>query len=180
MSNKTNGALGSIRAITVATVASILAISASAGAQEPEKIKVVESIQLDAPVAKVWSVVGNFAAPEWHPVVKKATTSEGNTPGSQRHIDVGGPVLVETLVRHNGEKHSLTYKILDNGSNQKILPVKGYVSTIQVKPSGNGSLVVWSSKFAPTPGTDPAEAKKAIAGVYRGGLDNLPKIVANP
>ncbi|WP_448204309.1 SRPBCC family protein [Azospirillum sp. sgz302134] len=174
------GTLGSTKAIKMAAAASVLAIVAASTAQAADKIKVVETVQLDVPAAKVWSVIGNFAALEWHPAVKSMTTSEGNARGSQRHINLGGPVLVETLLRHDAKAQKLTYKILDNGTNQKILPVSNYVSTMQVKPSGKGSTVVWSSTFDPAPGADRATAEKTIRGVYRGGLDNLPKVVTAP
>ncbi|PWC56416.1 SRPBCC family protein [Azospirillum sp. TSO22-1] len=159
-------------------VAALVTFSVPADAQAAgKKVKVVESVTLDAPPSKVWGVVGDFGSLGWHPAVKSTTAPNGNTAGSERRIDLGGPVLVEQLVRRNDKKQSLTYKILDNGENQKVLPVQGYVSTIRVKPSGKGSTVTWSSTFDPAPGSDEASAKKAIQGVYRGGLDNLPKVV---
>lgn len=175
------GDIVSTKAVLTAAVVSVLALAAPAGAQAATgKIKVVETVQIDAPPAKVWSVIGDFSAPGWHPAAKSTTTSEGNAKGSQRHIDLGGATLVEQLVRHNPEKLTFTYKILDNGTNQKILPVKGYISTIQVKPAGTGSVVVWSSKFDAAAGADPAKAEQTIHEVYRGGLDNLVKVVAKP
>ncbi|HYH40152.1 MAG TPA: SRPBCC family protein [Azospirillum sp.] len=159
-------------------VAALAAVSLPAGAQAAgKKVKVVESVTVDAPPSKVWSVVGDFGSLGWHPAVKSTTAPNGNSAGSERRIDLGGPVLVEQLVGRNEERRRLTYKILDNGENQKILPVQGYVSTIRVKPSGKGSTVTWSSTFDPAPGSDAATARKAIQGVYRGGLDNLPKVV---
>jgi Polyketide cyclase / dehydrase and lipid transport len=70
------------------------------------------------------------------------------------------------------------YHILDNGSNQKILPVSHYISTIVVKSSGTGSEAIWSSHFEPAGKTTGQAAKKAVAGIYRAGLDNLTKALA--
>lgn len=164
--------------IMASALAITLVAALPAGAQAAgKKVKVVESVTLDAPPSKVWGVVGDFSSLGWHPAAKSTTAPNGNTPGSERRIDLGGPVLTEQLVSRNDKRHSLTYKILDNGENQKVLPVQHYVSTIRVKPSGKGSTVTWSSTFDPAPGSDAATAKKAIQGVYRGGLDNLPKVV---
>jgi len=52
-------------------------------------------------------------------------------------------------------------------------PRRGHESTLEVKPSKTGSTVVWSSRFQVKDGTPEADARKAIAGIYRLGLDNL-------
>jgi hypothetical protein len=149
------------------------------GASAAEKLKVSETVKLDAPPAKVWARIGHFYDMSWHPAVKSSATSDGDKPTSQRRLDLGGPVLWETLVSHDAAAMRYQYRILDNGENQKVLPVTHYVSTLQVKPDGQGSEVVWTSEFDPTAGTEPDAAKKAIAGVYRGGLDNITKALAS-
>jgi hypothetical protein len=146
-------------------------LTATAGQKE----KVTETVKLDAPPAKVWARIGQFGDLSWHPAVKKTEASDANKLDSQRRLDLGGPVLWEALLSHSDAEHKYRYRILDNGENQKVLPVSHYVSTIQVKPSGQGSEVIWVSTFEPAAGTTAEAAKKAIAGVYRGGLDNLGK-----
>jgi hypothetical protein len=147
------------------------------GAGAAEKVQVMETVKLGAPPAKVWARIGNFSDMSWHPAVKSTKATDGDKVGSQRSLDLGGPILVESLEKSEAGK-SYTYKILDNGENQKVLPVSHYSSTIQVKPDGEGSEVVWTSEFEPVAGTAPEAAKKAIAGVYRGGLDNITKALA--
>jgi hypothetical protein len=146
-------------------------LTAAAG----EKVTVTETVKLDAPPAKVWARIGHFGDLSWHPAVKKTEASDGDKLDSQRRLDLGGPVLWEALVSHSDAEHKYIYRILDNGENEKILPVSHYVSTIEVKPSGQGSEVIWVSTFEPAEGTTAEASKKAIAGVYRGGLDNLGK-----
>jgi carbon monoxide dehydrogenase subunit G len=146
-------------------------LTAAAGQKE----KVTETVKLDAPPAKVWARIGHFGDLSWHPAVKKTEASDGDKLDSQRRLDLGGPVLWEALVSHNDAEHKYRYRILDNGENQKVLPVSHYVSTIQVKPSGQGSEVIWVATFEPAAGATAEAAKKAVAGVYRGGLDNLGK-----
>lgn len=148
------------------------------GASAAEKLKVTETVKLEAAPAKVWERIGHFYEFSWHPAIKASATSDGDKPGSQRRLDLGGPILWESLVSHDKAAMHYQYRILDNGENQKVVPVTHYVSTLMVKPDGQGSEVVWSSEFDPTPGTEPEAAKKAIAGIYRGGLDNIAKALA--
>jgi mxaD protein len=157
----------------------LLAASTLAGtnlaANAAQKEKVTETVKLDAPPAKVWARIGQFGDLSWHPAIKKTEASDGNKSDSQRRLDLGGPVLWEALLSHSDSAHKYSYRILDNGENQKVLPVSHYVSSIQVKPAGQGSEVIWISTFEPAAGSTPEAAKKAISGVYRAGLDNLGK-----
>jgi hypothetical protein len=146
-------------------------LTAAAG----ERVSVTETVKLDAPPAKVWARIGHFGDMSWHPAVKKTEAPGGDKLNSQRSLDLGGPVLLEVLVSHSDSERQYGYRILDNGENQKILPVSQYASTIQVKPSGTGSEVIWNATFEPAEGATAEAAKKTIAGVYRGGLDNLGK-----
>ncbi|WP_374544714.1 SRPBCC family protein [Rhodoblastus sp.] len=159
-----------------AIAAAVLAMTGLAA--HAEKVKVTETVKLAAPPAQVWEKIGHFSDLSWHPAVKSTEASDGDKADSQRRLDLGGPILWEAIVSNKPASHSYSYRILDNGSNQKVLPVTGYVSTITVKPDGQGSEVVWSSTFSPAPGTEGEAARKAIAGVYRGGLDALAKAFA--
>ncbi len=162
----------------VKILATSLLAALTLGAKAAEKVKVSESVKLDAPPAKVWARIGHFGDLTWHPAIKKSEASDGDKRDSQRRLDLGGPILWEALVSHSDDYRSYEYRILDNGENQKVLPVSHYVSTIMVKPAGQGSEVVWSSEFEPVAGTTAEAAQKAIAGVYRAGLDALAKAEA--
>jgi hypothetical protein len=144
-------------------------------AQAAGAVKVTETVKLSASPAQVWEKIGHFSDLGWHPAVKSTEASDGDKADSQRRIDLGGPILWEAITAYKPAAHSYSYRILDNDTNQKVLPVSGYVSTITVKPDGQGSEVVWSSTFKPAAGSDADAARKAISGVYRGGLDALAK-----
>lgn len=178
MARKTAGRTDLAKGMITAAAALMLVIAAAQDVRAAETLKVSETVKLDAPVTKVWSIVGNFPILTWHPAVKSSSATKGNAAGSTRQVDLGGPVLVEELVKRDVKDHSYTYKILDNGLNQQVLPVSHYLSTISVKQSGTGSVVTWSSTFEPAPGAAPAEVQKTVQGIYRGGLDNLPKLLA--
>jgi mxaD protein len=139
-------------------------------------------VQIAAPPAKVWAIIQNFSDLTWVPVVKSSTATEGNTVGSVRTLDLGGPKLVERLKAYNAAGMTYTYAITEDPANVKSLPVTSYTSTITVKPAGSGSRVVWIGSFKRAdPGPKPAAtmddktATTAIGGVYTAGLDNLKK-----
>ncbi len=126
-------------------------------------------------------MVRNFSDLTWHPAIKASTATQGNTPGSVRTLDLGGPKLVEQLVAYDAPDMQYTYRITDNPANVKVLPVTSYVSTISVRPDpGRGSIVDWRGTFmradpssTPQAGMDDAAAVKSISGVYGGGLAHL-------
>ncbi len=157
--------------------AGFLAISCLAVSAAP-RVTVTESVTLDVPPAKVWARIGNFADLTWVPAVKSSDASDDNRKGSVRRLNLGGPILWEKLLAHNNKKMTYEYHILDNGTNQKILPVSHYISTIKVEASGKGSKATWSSHFEPAGKATGQAAKKAVAGIYRAGLDNLTKVLA--
>ncbi len=158
----------------IAIAAAMMALG-GLSAHAAEKVKVMETVKVAAPPATVWEKIGHFSDLTWHPAIKSSEASDGDKAGSQRRLDLGGPILWEEIVAYKPAAHSYSYRILDNGSNQKVLPVSGYVSTITVKPDGQGSEVVWTSTFAPAAGSTADASHKAIAGVYRAGLDALAK-----
>lgn len=139
-----------------------------------------KTMEIAAPPAKVWSVVQNFGDMSWVPPVKGTTATQGNTPGSVRTIDLGGPKLVEQLKAYDANAMTYTYVITDDPANVKTLPVTDYTSTITVKPSGSGSLVTWTGAFkradqaeSPAANMDDKTATGAIGGVYDAGLGGL-------
>lgn len=105
--------------------------------------------------------------------IKASDASDGDNVVSVRRLDVGGPILWGALVAY--KPMCYTYRILDNGSNQEVLPVTHYVSTISVTPDGQGSEVVWSSTFEPAPDAEAEASHKAVVELYRTGLDALAK-----
>lgn len=152
-------------------------------ARAADKLHEMQSVEINASPDKVWGMIENFGDLTWVPPVKTSTATQGNTVGSVRTLDLGGPKLVEQLVSYTPAKHSYAYKITDDAANKKTLPVSNYMSTITVSPStGTTSKVTWSGTFeradtsaSPATGMDDAAAKNAVSGVYKAGLGGLKK-----
>jgi hypothetical protein len=154
-----------------------------AAAADLPKHTLRRSITINAPPAKVWGIIQNFGDLTWFSAVKTSSADKDNSPGSVRHLDLGGPVLIEQLEKYNAAKMTYTYRITDDPNNVKTVPVTHYRSTITVKPGKNGSsTVVWVGHFErgsaeanPPAGMDDAAAMKAVAGIYEGALADLKK-----
>jgi len=111
----------------------------------------------------LWEKIGDFLGlDKW---VSGIPPMESDNDGKVRRIGSGDNAIVEELV-DSGER-SYSYKIV-----QGPLPVKDYVSTLSVSPSGDGSLVEWKSTFEPD-GVPTEQAVMIIQGIYSAGLANL-------
>lgn len=153
-------------------------------ADEAKNLKVHEEVSIDAPSAKVWEIVSNFNdLGAWHPAVKttEIVTGENNKVGAERLLTLqDGGTIKEKLLKYNAKAKTFKYSIIEG-----VLPVTSYVSSVTVKQVGkNKSIVVWDGTFkrkdtsaTPAEGLDDATAVKVITSVYRGGLDNLKKIL---
>jgi mxaD protein len=168
-------------------VLALVAVAApwAALADAPKTLKVVETVEVNAPVAKVWATVKDFdSLDKWHPGFSKDEIVKGtnNKVGAVRSLTVkGGPTFTEELLAYSGKSHSYKYTITDESA----LPIHNYKSTIVVKSGKNGgSVVTWTGWFkrkntsdTPPDAESDAGVIKFITGVYRGGLDNVKKLV---
>jgi mxaD protein len=149
-----------------------------------KSLRVTETIEIAAPPDAVWAKVKDFnSLNNWHPAVKKAEIVEGenNKKGAVRVLTLGdGGTIKETLLGYDKKGRNYKYNIVEG-----VLPVSDYVSTVKVKPGqGGGSTVIWTGNFKrkntgdnPPKGQDDKTAVDTITSVYKGGLENLKKIV---
>lgn len=158
--------------------------SALAQAEPPKTLKVVKSVEIAAPVEKVWALVKDFdSLNKWHPAFTRDEIVKGtnNQPGAVRSLSVkDGPTFTEELLAFDDKTHSYRYRIIESP-----LPITDYVSHLSVHPGRNGgSRVTWSGTFKRRNASDsPPEAEsdagvvKFVSGVYDGGLGNLKKML---
>ena len=159
-------------------------VAGAAYADSPKKLFVSETVQIKAPPDKVWAAVKDFdSLPKWHPgfASDELTSGSNGQVGAMRKLTIkDGPVIVERLTAYDEPGHSYHYRIVESP-----LPITDYESRIAVHPLTNGMTVVaWSGTFKRKNTSDnPPEAEsdagviKLVKGVYRGGLDNLKKML---
>jgi mxaD protein len=157
---------------------------AAALADPPKTLQVTRTVDIRAPVDKVWAAVKDFdSLNKWHPgfAQDEIVKGDNNKPGAVRKLTIrDGPSFTEELLAFDDAKHTYTYRIIESP-----LPLRDYVSRITVKRGPNGgSHVTWTGTFKrkSTSGNPPeaendAAATKLITGVYEGGLANLKKML---
>lgn len=169
-----------IRLAVLALIATFT--SWAAFAHPPQPLSVTETIEINAPLAKVWAAIKDYdKLPSWHPGFAKDEIVKGknNTPGAVRSLTIkDGPTFTEELLEFSENGHSYKYRIIESP-----LPLQDYVSSISVAEGKDGKTVVtWVGNFKrKNPAENPPEAEsdagavKLIKGVYQGGLANLKK-----
>lgn len=128
----------------------VLSLPAAVCAHGPSRLKVDQTIEINAPADKVWAKVGSFADLSWIPAVAKTEATGGNEVGATRHVILKGDgkaTIDEELVAYDATALSYKYKItkVEPG----VFPVSNYASTITVTPSadGKGSTLEWKAGF---------------------------------
>lgn len=155
------------------------AVPAVAMAHGPSRQKVTETIEINAPVAKVWEVIGNFQDMSWHPAIAKTEGTGGNDEKATRTLTLAsGGKIEEQLDSYDADEHTYKYEITN--VDVKVLPVNDYSSTLSVEGEGDKSTVTWKGAFyRGYMNNDPPEelndenSKKAVVGVYKAGLEAL-------
>lgn len=162
-------------------IALLTAVPAVASAHGPSRQKVVSTIEINAPVDKVWAVIGNFQDMSWHPAFAKTEGTGGNEAGATRKLTLAsGGTIDEKLIKHSDEDRSLAYEI--TAVDVKVVPVSNYSSTISARGTAEKTIVEWKGAFYrgyvnndPPPELSDEAAVKAITGVYQSGLAALKK-----
>jgi mxaD protein len=159
-----------------------IAVCGAAFGDPPKPLSVTETIEIKAPLAKVWAAIKDYdSLPSWHPGFAKDEIVKGsnNTPGAVRALTIkDGPTFTEELLAFSEKDHSYKYRIIESP-----LPLQDYVSTISLAEGKDGATVVtWVGNFKrKNPADNPPEAEsdagavKLITGVYKAGLENLKK-----
>jgi hypothetical protein len=154
-----------------------------ATAHGPSRQKVTETIDINAPVDKVWAAVGNFQDMSWHPAITKTEGKGGNGANATRTLTLkSGGTIEEQLDTYDADGHTYSYEITK--VDVKVLPVNDYSSHITVTANGDKSTVEWRGAFYrgwmlndPPPELSDEVAVKAITGIYKDGLAALKKKV---
>lgn len=172
---------------SILTAIALAAVTVSAGpafSDTAKTLKVTRTVDIQAPVDKVWAAVKDFdSLNKWHPGFAKDEIVQGtnNTPGAVRSLTIkDGPTFTEKLLTFDEARHSYSYRIIESP-----LPLRDYVSHLSVKPGAKGgSRVTWSGTFkrkstadTPPDAENDDAAVKLITGVYEGGLANLKKML---
>lgn len=175
----------------------IMLWASSAVAHGPSRVKVEETLIINAAPAAVWAQIKDFDnIHSWLPAVTKTSAQGGNKKGATRELTLSGGLTVkEKLKKYDEGKMSFSYKITDMSTVKtieyagetvaiKVLPVSNYKAWMTVEPNGKGSKVTWKAKFYrgymnnnPPEELNEDAGKRAVSKLFKEGLANLKKIV---
>lgn len=159
-----------------------LALTQPALAHGPTPQKAKESVNINAPVDKVWGWVKRFdAIDQWHPDVKKSEGDGSNQSGGKRTLTFqNDQSLVEELDYYNEQEHEYSYRL--KTENTQALPTSSHTVDLKVSAgeTPDSSMVSIKSRFyrGDTGNTPPNHlndeaAVKAMTDFFRHGLDGL-------
>ncbi len=158
----------------------LLLVPALALAHGPSRVKVDQSIEINAPVDKVWSIISEYCSiKDWNPGVTACEVSSGNQPDSVRVITLqNGKQMKEKLVKYSAETFSYQYMLVE--PNVEAMPVNTHGATLSVKDAGGKSVVEWKGAFYrsfpgpnPPPELSDETASKILTEFYAGGLQKI-------
>ena len=181
MRTRSGAAIAAVTAVAVAGLA-LGAAFEPIWAHGPTRQKVRESIEINAPQAKVWAAIGNFQDMSWLPPVAKTEGEKGNEIGATRKLTLtDGATVEEELYKYEPDMLSYSYRITK--VDVKVLPVTNYSSTLTVSPAPDGKAKLeWAGAFYrgfpnndPPPELSDEAAVKAVSGLYKVGLEALKK-----
>ncbi len=153
----------------------------------PQKAK--ESIAINAPIEKVWSVVKQFdKLSDWHSDIKSSTGDGKLESGGTRTVTFqNGEQMIDELDFFSDKDHEYSYRIKQE--NVKALPVSSYSVTLQVVPgdTSDSSIVNLKSRFyrgdtgnTPPDALNDDAAVKAMNAYFTNGLANLKQLLEKP
>ena len=162
----------------------IIGLTALPGfAHGPTPQKVIETIEIAAPVDEVWDRVKDFGAVgRWNPALKAVDSSGGNRPGGKRTLTfANGETLVEELDSYDAAAREYDYRL--SQPNVKALPASSYSVVFKLIPAGSGTRVEWKSRlYRGDTGNEPPEhlsdeaAVQAMHALFRAGLERLKEL----
>ncbi len=168
-----------MRTLHLLSLLALLGVAPRASAHGPTPQKVVETVEIAAPVEQVWQAVADFGGiARWNPALTDSEGS-GNQPGAKRTLTFSnGERLVEELDTYDAANHEYSYRM--SQPNVKALPASSYSAVLKLTPSASGTQVEWKSRlYRGDTGNEPPEhlsdeaAVAAMSGFFQKGLAQL-------
>lgn len=132
--------------------------------------RVEQRLTIEASPDAVWAIAGDFGGiAAWTTSVERACM-EGDLRYAE--LDRGRGTVVERLLRHSDEERCFEYELAEEGA-----AMRAYRGRFEVRPDGDGALVVWSGEVSGAEGADEERLAAGIEATYRRSLEALRRLV---
>ena len=155
--------------LMIAGLTLVLTVPLSVFAQE--KLHVERSIGIDAPIDKVWALMGDFTDMSWNPMIVKTelTAGEATVPGAVRVLTLeDGSQISETLVSFQPEENVYTYTITESQ-----LPISEHQGKISTTSQDGITIVNWEASYVTDNAADADTVAQTIQELFEKGLQGL-------
>ncbi|MEM6723460.1 MAG: SRPBCC family protein [Bacteroidota bacterium] len=126
-----------------------------------QQLEIITTI--DAPVEKVWSIIGAVGGvDQWSPIINTCTLSSSADGGLQRTCTSDNGVLKERILLLNHEERKLSYAITD----QQFFPIDDLITTITVSDLLGNTQILTEVTYTLREGVPAAEIEAGIREVY--------------
>ncbi|QSX38190.1 SRPBCC family protein [Shewanella sedimentimangrovi] len=133
--------------------------------------KCYNTVEIAAPIDKVWKTVSNFHDMSWAKGVitslEKVGDKGGNEVGAKRVLN---NVFKETLTQFHPDKYSFSYSIDDGPGPVAREAVSHYIGVVKLSEKQNTCVVEWSSSFE---SANEEQVSDFCNPIYRALLDAL-------
>jgi hypothetical protein len=132
-------------------------------------IQVTRSGTIHAAPEKVWATIADFgSAHTYFPSIVECVL-EGSGIGARRHLrtDDGGTTISE-LIELDDAQMAMGYRVIESS-----VPIEDYSSRLVVHPTAQGCEVVYSSRYQPRAGADPAQLEQFLAAQLDSAIGGL-------
>ena len=125
------------------------------------------SVSVPVAPAQAFALVDYFGDASWVPGTARCEI-EGTGVGALRNITTtDGVKLKERLESFDAAAHRYSYRLVEAP-----MPVKDYVSTVEVAAEGTGSRITWKASFE-APAESAEGIRGALDGLFRAAMDGL-------
>ncbi len=126
-----------------------------------QKLAIITS--LNAPVNKVWGVIGAVGGVDtWSPIINTCTLSSSADGGLQRTCSSDNGVLKEQILLLDHQERKLTYAITE----QQFFPIDDLLTAITVSENEGRTQILTEVTYSLKEGAPAEEIEAGIKGVY--------------
>jgi len=138
-----------------------------------QKLEIISAI--NAPVEKVWSVIGAVGGvDQWSPIINTCTLSSSADGGLQRTCTSDNGVLKERILLLNHEERKLIYAITE----QQFFPIDDLKTSITVSESQGNTQILTEVSYVLHEGAPAPEIEAGIREVYAMSYSGIEQLLS--